>query len=346
MFFCMTVAEPDPEADAALEACIARIAGGDQEALADLYGRTRSAIYGFALSIVKNAHDAEDILHDAYLQVWNAAGGYRAQGKPMAWLLTITRNLALSRLREHGRTEPLVQEDWQDHLADAPAVTHEDRMTLEALLSALARQVPGVTADGEGVQVDIPTLLKHPKPLVMRRLRWALTQLGIHPSQVYLDGLFRLMEEGQSGDGLDLPGHRAVKSWDQLSITPQKQPEALPALPLKDGETRWGEWRVECRSTVCPHSPGTGLWLTPGDYVLRPRQVGDTLQLPKRPTKTVKKLMMEKKIPASLRQRLPVLAQGERVAAVALLGVDEGFLAAPGQPARYITITKENEDHA
>ena len=80
------------------------------------------------------------ILHDAYLQVWNAAGGYRAQGKPMAWLLTITRNLALSRLREHGRTEPLVQEDWQDHLADAPAVTHEDRMTLEALLSALGDQ--------------------------------------------------------------------------------------------------------------------------------------------------------------------------------------------------------------
>ena len=140
MFFCMTVAEPDPEADAVLEASIARIAGGDQEALADLYGRTRSAIYGFALSIVKNAHDAEDILHDAYLQVWNAAGGYRAQGKPMAWLLTITRNLALSRLREHGGTEPLVQEDWQDRLADAPAVTHEDRMALEALLSALGEE--------------------------------------------------------------------------------------------------------------------------------------------------------------------------------------------------------------
>ena len=83
MIFCMSVAEPDPGADAALEDCIVRIAGGDQNALADLYGRTRPAVYGFALSIVKNAHDAEDILHDAYLQVWNAAGGYRAQGKPI-----------------------------------------------------------------------------------------------------------------------------------------------------------------------------------------------------------------------------------------------------------------------
>ena len=62
----LTVAEPAPGADAALESCIARIAGGSQDALADLYGKTRSAIYGFALSILKNAHDAEDILHDAY----------------------------------------------------------------------------------------------------------------------------------------------------------------------------------------------------------------------------------------------------------------------------------------
>ena len=102
MIFCMTVAEPDPDADAALEDCIARIAGGDKDALADLYNRTRPAVYGFALSIVKNAHDAEDILHDACLQVWNAAGGYRRQGKPMAWVLTITRNLALEKLRERG----------------------------------------------------------------------------------------------------------------------------------------------------------------------------------------------------------------------------------------------------
>ena len=59
--------------------------GENRTALADLYNRTRPAVYGFALSIVKNAHDAEDILHDACLQVWNAAGGYRRQGKPMAW---------------------------------------------------------------------------------------------------------------------------------------------------------------------------------------------------------------------------------------------------------------------
>ena len=182
MIFCMSVAEPDPGADAALEDCIVRIAGGDQNALAVLYGRTRPAVYGFALSIVKNAHDAEDILHDAYLQVWNAAGGYRAQGKPMAWLLTITRNLALSRLREHGRTEPLVQEDWQDHLADAPAVTHEDRMTLEALLSALGdeeRQIVTLHALTGLKHREIAQVLGLPLATVLSKYSRALKKLQL-----------------------------------------------------------------------------------------------------------------------------------------------------------------------
>lgn len=228
------------------------------------------------------------------------------------------------------------------HIAQTAAKLRED----EELLSALARDLPGVTVGENRLGVDIPALRAAPRPLAVRKLAQGLAALHIHPSQVYLDGLFWLMEEGQSGDGLDLPGHRAVRSWDQLTITPQGEPEKLPTIPLHDGVTRWGAWRVECRTAPYAQGNGEGLWLMDGDYVLRPRGVGDTLQLPKRPTKTVKKLMMEKKIPATLRPRLPVLAQGERVAAVAGLGTDQNFLPQPGQAARYITITKENDDHA
>ena len=163
MIFCMTVAEPDPDADAALEDCIARIAGGDKDALADLYNRTRPAVYGFALSIVKNAHDAEDILHDACLQVWNAAGGYRRQGKPMAWVLTITRNLAISRLREHGRTEPLVQE------AVLSALSDEERqiVTLPALTGLRHREIAALLG------LPLPTVLsKYSRALKKLQLAW------------------------------------------------------------------------------------------------------------------------------------------------------------------------------
>ena len=180
--FCMTVAAPSPEDDAALDRCIAGIAGGDQDALAEFYGRTRPAVYGFALSILKNAHDAEDVLHDAYLQVWQAAGQYRTQGKPRAWLMTIVRNLALSHLRQQGRTEPLAQEDWQDRLADNPAVTQEDRMTLTALLEALGdqeRQIVTLHALAGLKHREIAAMLSLPLPTVLSKYSRALKKLQL-----------------------------------------------------------------------------------------------------------------------------------------------------------------------
>ena len=182
MIFCMTVAEPDPDADAALEDCIARIAGGDKDALADLYSRTRPAVYGFALSIVKNAHDAEDILHDACLQVWNAAGGYRRQGKPMAWLLTVARNLALMRLRERGKTQELTDEEWAALPARAPDVPTEDRHVLRAALSVLSeqeRQVVMLHAVTGLKHREIAQLLELPLATVLSKYRRALKKLNL-----------------------------------------------------------------------------------------------------------------------------------------------------------------------
>ena len=87
-----------------LEPLMARLAGGDQEALAELYHRTRTSVYGLALSYLKNQHDAEDVTQDAFVRAWENAHQYRPQGTPLAWLLTIARNLALMKLRERGRT--------------------------------------------------------------------------------------------------------------------------------------------------------------------------------------------------------------------------------------------------
>ena len=56
------------------------IAGGEREALAELYRRTRAAVYGLALSYLKNAHDAQDLTQDVYVQVWDCAAQYRSTG--------------------------------------------------------------------------------------------------------------------------------------------------------------------------------------------------------------------------------------------------------------------------
>ena len=96
-----------------LEALLESIAQGDQDALAALYDHARGAVYGLALSYLKNGHDADDVAQDTFVRIWEKAALYRPQGSPMAWILTIARNLALMRLRERGKTAELEQEEWE-----------------------------------------------------------------------------------------------------------------------------------------------------------------------------------------------------------------------------------------
>ena len=85
-----------------LDTLLKRIGQGDKKALELLYHETKAAIYGFSLSITKNAADSEDILQETYLKIWASANKYAAKGTPMAWILTITKNLSLMKLREHN----------------------------------------------------------------------------------------------------------------------------------------------------------------------------------------------------------------------------------------------------
>lgn len=122
-----------------VDRCISDIAlSGDNAALEQLYLLTKDAVYGFALSILKNTHDAEDVLHDCYLSVFHSASGYVSDGKPMAWIFTIVRNLCLSRLRSRSRFSDVPEEDWEPYLEAGEQVTPEDRIVLEHCLRDLA----------------------------------------------------------------------------------------------------------------------------------------------------------------------------------------------------------------
>lgn len=121
---------PMPE-DALLQA-----AAGAEDALAAAYAQTRGAVYGLALSIVRNRQDAEDVTQEVYVRLWQ--GGCRPEGKPMAWLLTVTRNLALDCLRRQSRTERLPPAEA--FTAPEPGLSMEDRLLLAALLEELSDQ--------------------------------------------------------------------------------------------------------------------------------------------------------------------------------------------------------------
>ena len=76
------------------------VAQGDKEAFQRLYQNTDKTIYGFILPILRNPQDAEEIMQETYLKVWISAGSYQSQGKPLAWMFTIARNLCYMKFRD------------------------------------------------------------------------------------------------------------------------------------------------------------------------------------------------------------------------------------------------------
>ena len=71
LFFCSVPAKEStaPIKEALLEEYMAQIAKGDRDALGALYHQANTAVYSFALSILKNTSDAEDALHDCFLDI-------------------------------------------------------------------------------------------------------------------------------------------------------------------------------------------------------------------------------------------------------------------------------------
>lgn len=165
-----------------LDGLLSGVAAGDREALARLYRRTRTAVYGLALSYVKNAYDAQDVTQDTYVRVWESAHQYRPQGSPMAWLLAVARNLTLMKLRQGMRQGELSQEEWDAIPLEGPAVTPEDRLVLQTALAALTeeeRQVVVLHAVTGLKHREIAALLQLPLATVLSKYHRALKKLRV-----------------------------------------------------------------------------------------------------------------------------------------------------------------------
>ena len=175
-----TIEQGGAEGRERLERLLAGVAAGERTALAELYGQTRAAVYALALSMLKNAHDAHDVTQDTFVRVWDGAPRYRPQGSPMAWILTIARNLARMKLREGAKRAQLDEEQWEAIPAEAPGVTPEDRHLLQTAVASLAdeeRQIVLLHAVTGLKHREIAALLEMPLATVLSRYHRAIKKL-------------------------------------------------------------------------------------------------------------------------------------------------------------------------
>lgn len=101
--------------DDQLIALLERIALQDAAAMRTLYDATSSKLYAVAMRVVGNAAYAEDVLQDAYLNIWRIAGDYRASlSPPIAWMGVIVRSRALDFLRKRTSEKSLAGIDIDD----------------------------------------------------------------------------------------------------------------------------------------------------------------------------------------------------------------------------------------
>ncbi len=174
-----------PEADVRdrkkLDRLLLSIADGNREALGELYGCARGAVYGLALSILKNSQDAQDITQDTFVKIWESAGYYRSMGSPMAWILTIARNLSRMRLRVYSHMAEFAQEQWDAIPAGSSAVTVEDRVVLQTVLAALEdqeRQVVLLHAASGLKFREIAALMEQPVNTILSRYHRAIKKMS------------------------------------------------------------------------------------------------------------------------------------------------------------------------
>ncbi len=171
---------------------IRRVARGDREAFSLIYDRYSRPLFSIALRVLNDSREAEDIVHDVFIALWNKAGDFASdRGTAFGWCVTLTRNRAIDRVRARKRRGELLAESapsdlgydenqaenadsgdmlWQKE--KAAAVRH----ALEALPSE-QRSALQLAYFGGLTQQEIAARLREPLGTVKARIRRGLLKL-------------------------------------------------------------------------------------------------------------------------------------------------------------------------
>lgn len=219
----------------------------------------------------------------------------------------------------------------------------------EAFLTQEAQQLADqAQTEEDGLSIQAALLAQAPAPIAFRAIRMLLGRLwdgDQNCGSTHLTAIWNLCREDNPSAQVHLPHScTARRCYGRLLLVPSLGPIPLePGLLPLPGQLETGCWLITCQAQTYegqPQGPWE-FWLSrerTGLVSVRPRRTGDRLTPPDRLGKSVKKWMIQEKLPRFQREAIPVLECGGSVAAVAGLGPDRAFSPKAGQGAWHITV--------
>jgi RNA polymerase sigma-70 factor (ECF subfamily) len=133
------VDDPVPEVTVEDGELVIATARGERDALAALYDRHSPAMLGLGLKLLKDRGEAEEILHDVFLEAWRRAGDYDpARGSVRTWLLLRMRSRCLDRIKSAARSRTAPVGEHLERVVGAAPAEAADRADAQRVHGALA----------------------------------------------------------------------------------------------------------------------------------------------------------------------------------------------------------------
>jgi RNA polymerase sigma-70 factor (ECF subfamily) len=167
------------------EQLVALLRSGSREGFNYLYANYSSVLYGTILKIVHDEETAQDVLQDAFVKIWNNIAQYdSSKGRIYTWILNISRNTAIDKLRSKGE---IMKSKIQTGSEDVDSVQNSrkteqqtDTIGLRGMVAGLKPEYHSIVelAYYKGYTLDeISKTLDVPLGTVKTRMRSAMQQL-------------------------------------------------------------------------------------------------------------------------------------------------------------------------
>jgi RNA polymerase sigma-70 factor, ECF subfamily len=124
------------------------IQAGDENALSQLYDRYSGIVKALILRIIHNDSEADDLLQEVFMEIWNQAKNFSAEkGKPLGWMVTMTRRRAIDALRKrqaYAKAEERLQAEpeqqplaWVENVTEKEIEAGDTRVLMAKIINSL-----------------------------------------------------------------------------------------------------------------------------------------------------------------------------------------------------------------